>query len=299
MKEENWYLSGFVAALKFLSIKLTRSISVLLLVIAALGCGRGEQTRVNVSNNAIVESIDRVAAAEFKELVEKHKSDIVRILEQNGILPANMPNPYKHINWHLYKSANIYIENGMGTAKIILSGWERSEENNYQNPFVLWFERKNRSWYLIVKGGHLTTAVSSSNEAHDLSPEIHEAFTSLFPHIEYEDWRKWKDPVRKKLALIRLKTTLPQHKRIIIQRKDAKSAKETNIMKEEDRLSNELIGAAIEVHRHLGPGLLESAYEECLCKEFSIRDIAFERQKPLAVVYKGTTLDCGYKLASV
>ena len=67
-------------------------------------------------------------------------------------------------------------------------------------------------------------------------------------------------------------------------------------MKEEDRLSKEIIGAAIEVHRHLGPGLLESAYEECLCKELKIRDIVFERQKPLPVVYKGITLDCGYKL---
>ncbi len=44
-------------------------------------------------------------------------------------------------------------------------------------------------------------------------------------------------------------------------------------MKEEDRLSKEIIGAAIEVHRHLGPGLLESAYEECLCKELEISDI--------------------------
>ena len=67
-------------------------------------------------------------------------------------------------------------------------------------------------------------------------------------------------------------------------------------MKEEDKLSKEIIGAAIEVNRHLGPGMLESAYEKCLCKEFEIRDIAFERQKPLAVVYKGITLDCGYKL---
>ena len=145
-----------------------------------------------------------------KELVEKHKDDIVKILEENSILSANLSNPSKHINWHLYKSADLYIENGMGTAKIILSGWERSKENSYQNPFVLWFERKNRKWYLIVKDGHLTTAVSSSDEAHNLSPEIHEAFTTLFPHIEFEDWRKWKDPVLKKLALIRLKSVLPQ-----------------------------------------------------------------------------------------
>ncbi|MFQ5965216.1 MAG: GxxExxY protein [Candidatus Scalinduaceae bacterium] len=68
------------------------------------------------------------------------------------------------------------------------------------------------------------------------------------------------------------------------------------MIKEEDILSKEIIGAAIEVHRHIGPGLLESAYEECLCKELEIRDIVFTRQKPLAVVYKGITLDCGYKL---
>lgn len=49
---------------------------------------------------------------------------------------------------------------------------------------------------------------------------------------------------------------------------------------EEDRLSKEIIGAAIEVHRHLGPGLLESAYEECLCREFSLRSVTFERQSP-------------------
>ena len=192
--------------------KLTWSISVSLLVIAALGCGHGDQTPVNVSNDAIVESIDRVAAAEFKELVEKHKSDIVTILEENNILPANLSNPYKHINWHLYKSANLYIKNGMGTAKIILSGWEKSKVNKYQNPVILWFERKGRKWYLIVKDGHLTTAVSSSNEAYNLSAEIHEAFTRLFPHIEYDDWRKWKEPVLKKLALRRLRSNLPQTK---------------------------------------------------------------------------------------
>jgi len=192
--------------------KLTWSISVFLLVISSFGCGQGEQAHVNVSNNSVVESIDRVAAAEFKKLVEKHKDNIIKILEQNSILPANLSNPYKHINWHLYKSADLYIENGMGTAKIILSGWERSKENSYQNPFVLWFERKNRKWYLIVKGGRLTTAVSSSDEANSLSPEIHEAFKTLFPHMEYEDWRQWKDPVLKKLALIRLKSALPQNR---------------------------------------------------------------------------------------
>ena len=195
-----------------MKVRLTWSISVFLLIISALGCGRDEQTPVNVSMDTIVESIDRVAAAEFKELVEEHKNDIIKILEQNNILPANLPNPNKYINWHLYKSADLYIENGMGTAKIVLSGWKKSKENKYQQPFVLWFERKKRKWYLIVKDGHLTTAVSSSDIAYNLSPEIHEAFTRLFPHIEYEDWHNWKDPIRKKLALIRLKSALPQTK---------------------------------------------------------------------------------------
>ena len=56
------------------------------------------------------------------------------------------------------------------------------------------------------------------------------------------------------------------------------------------------MGAAIEVHRTLGPGLLESAYEECLCRELAIRGLSFERQKSLAVSYKGVALDCGYRL---
>lgn len=63
-----------------------------------------------------------------------------------------------------------------------------------------------------------------------------------------------------------------------------------------EALTEQIIGAAIEVHRALGPGLLESAYEECLCHEFHLRGISFERQKPLAVEYKGVKLDCGYRL---
>ena len=63
-----------------------------------------------------------------------------------------------------------------------------------------------------------------------------------------------------------------------------------------NRITEQIIGAAIEVHKVLGPGLLESAYEECLCRELSLRDIPFERQKPLAVEYKGCKLDCGYRL---
>lgn len=61
-------------------------------------------------------------------------------------------------------------------------------------------------------------------------------------------------------------------------------------------LTEEIIGAAIEVHRHLGPGLLESAYEECLCRELTLRSIPFLRQVELPVVYKDVKLDCGYRI---
>ncbi|MCK6440492.1 MAG: GxxExxY protein [Planctomycetes bacterium] len=61
-------------------------------------------------------------------------------------------------------------------------------------------------------------------------------------------------------------------------------------------LTEQVIGAAIEVHRSLGPGLLESAYEECLCHELHLRKIMFERQYVLPVEYKGVKLNCGYRL---
>ena len=64
----------------------------------------------------------------------------------------------------------------------------------------------------------------------------------------------------------------------------------------DEALTEQIIGAAIEVHRHLGPGLLESAYEECLCHELQLRGLTFKRQVSLPVVYKGVALDCGYKM---
>lgn len=67
-------------------------------------------------------------------------------------------------------------------------------------------------------------------------------------------------------------------------------------MKEVNQLTQEVIGAAIEVHRALGPGLLESAYETCLCHELTLRHIPFEQQKNLPVIYKDVQLDCGYRL---
>jgi len=63
-----------------------------------------------------------------------------------------------------------------------------------------------------------------------------------------------------------------------------------------NQLTGQIIGAAIEVHKALGPGLLESAYEECLCRELSLRGFSYERQKEVPVKYKGVRLDCGYRL---
>ena len=65
---------------------------------------------------------------------------------------------------------------------------------------------------------------------------------------------------------------------------------------EKDKLTGLIIGAAIEVHRTLGPGLLESAYEACLAYELRVRERKVEHQKPLLVRYKGVLLDCGYRL---
>jgi GxxExxY protein len=73
-------------------------------------------------------------------------------------------------------------------------------------------------------------------------------------------------------------------------RGDAENAEELN------ELTARIIGAAMEVHRALGPGLLESAYENCLAYEFSLANIRFERQVPLPVMYKSLPLDCGYRL---
>jgi GxxExxY protein len=67
-------------------------------------------------------------------------------------------------------------------------------------------------------------------------------------------------------------------------------------IEETDTLTGKIIGAAIEVHRALGPGLLESAYEACLIYELRLRRLKVESQKPLPVFYKDVMLDCGYRL---
>jgi len=63
-----------------------------------------------------------------------------------------------------------------------------------------------------------------------------------------------------------------------------------------NKLTGKIIGAAIEVHKQLGPGLLESTYEECLCYELRQKNVSFDRQKNLPIRYKEVRLDCGYRL---
>src|SRR5215475_5109061 len=64
----------------------------------------------------------------------------------------------------------------------------------------------------------------------------------------------------------------------------------------DNELTHAVIGAAIEVHRKLGPGLLEAVYEECLARELTLRGISYERQKAIPLVYKDLKLECGYRL---
>jgi GxxExxY protein len=71
---------------------------------------------------------------------------------------------------------------------------------------------------------------------------------------------------------------------------------ERGCMNKINRISELIIGSAIEVHRTLGPGLLESAYENCLCYELSLHDLHLKRQVELPVNYKGMNIDCGYRL---
>ena len=63
-----------------------------------------------------------------------------------------------------------------------------------------------------------------------------------------------------------------------------------------NKVTETIIGASIEVHKALGPGLLESAYEECLCYELGLKCLDFDRQRKLPMTYKGVQLDCGYRI---
>ena len=64
----------------------------------------------------------------------------------------------------------------------------------------------------------------------------------------------------------------------------------------EQELTERIIGALIEVHRALGPGLLESVYQACTAREFALRGLSFEQEKAMSVVYKDIQVDCGYRL---
>lgn len=64
----------------------------------------------------------------------------------------------------------------------------------------------------------------------------------------------------------------------------------------ENEISNKVIGCAIEVHRKLGPGLLESAYQECLCYELILQGLKVEREKPMPIIYKDIQINQGYRL---
>lgn len=73
-------------------------------------------------------------------------------------------------------------------------------------------------------------------------------------------------------------------------------APETTAQYAEQALTETIIGAAIEVHRALGPGLLESAYQACLAREFELRGMLFVQEKSLPLEYKGAKVECGYRL---
>ena len=74
-----------------------------------------------------------------------------------------------------------------------------------------------------------------------------------------------------------------------------KNTENTEVRKKLNDLTKSVIGGAIEEHRALGPGLLESAYEICFCRELNLREIRFQRQVPIPLEYKGVKLDCGYR----
>jgi GxxExxY protein len=77
---------------------------------------------------------------------------------------------------------------------------------------------------------------------------------------------------------------------------EPQSNRATEKILRDSELTEIIIGAAIDVHKVLGPGLLESAYEECFCYELDLRGVLIERQKSLPLLYKGLVLDCGYRM---
>ena len=86
-------------------------------------------------------------------------------------------------------------------------------------------------------------------------------------------------------------STLPRRSGAVLTAEIAEDA-EMNV----NKITEQIIGAAVQVHRALGPGLLESAYEACLAHELAERNLRAERQKALPVSYKGVRIDCGYRI---
>ncbi len=78
--------------------------------------------------------------------------------------------------------------------------------------------------------------------------------------------------------------------------KEHKGLTEKNMSTALNKLGYEVIGAALEVHRNLGPGLLESSYRKCLCRELALRHVPYQKEWPLPVNYKGLRLDCNYRM---
>ena len=76
----------------------------------------------------------------------------------------------------------------------------------------------------------------------------------------------------------------------------AQSAEETETVRDLNGITRGIIAAAIEVHRHLGPGLLESSYQECVCHELRGMGLSFAREVHLPLSYKGLTLECSYRI---
>jgi GxxExxY protein len=90
--------------------------------------------------------------------------------------------------------------------------------------------------------------------------------------------------------------SLERNRRGAAAEKEGVEQKDQKIGKYEEDGSEQVIGALIEVHRALGPGVLESAYEACFCHELRLRGLTFERQRPVGITYKGLTIDCGYRV---
>jgi GxxExxY protein len=89
---------------------------------------------------------------------------------------------------------------------------------------------------------------------------------------------------------------LREQKRRVSAAKRGKKSFHDTLFPVDDLITEKVIGAAIEVHRQLGPGLLESTYEKCLAKELDLRKIRYERQKVCSLLYKGLLLEEGYRI---